>query len=303
MENVRNDTSHQRKRASGSLLWDKSLHERSPSTTCASKNRQHHNHEPHIKDGLNEIKEFVSDNSRPLGVLFELQHNPDGRAPTRGPEHTSRPRVESVSGLQHLEAEQNNLPSHNKKCMWNPEVDLFADRTNAQLQNYISWKADPTAVAADAFTVSWRNKYSYAFPPFCLINRCLTEVQDQTQMIIITPMWQGQPWYASLLQMSTTDPILLPNLPHLLTGPTGDYHPLVQAGAMSLAAWKVSGRMPEIQHYQQQLNPCWRQNCPMELGKLTKAPGRGGVAGVINGCWIQFQPLWKMWSTSWLEDN
>ena len=112
---------------------------------------------------------------------------------------------------------------------------------------------------------------SSTFPLFCLINRYLTKVQqDQTQMIIITHMWQGHPWYASLLQMSTADSILLPNLPHLLTSPTGDYHPLVQAGTMTLAAWKVSGRMPEKQHYQQQVNPCWRHNCPMGLGKLTK---------------------------------
>ena len=49
------------------------------------------------------------------------------------------------------------------------EIDLFASRLNKQLGRYCAWKPDPAAVAVDAFSVDWTNKYFYAFPPFCLV--------------------------------------------------------------------------------------------------------------------------------------
>ena len=38
------------------------------------------------------------------------------------------------------------------------DLDLFADRQNAQTQAYISWKPDPNAVATDAFSQTGRGK-------------------------------------------------------------------------------------------------------------------------------------------------
>ena len=56
---------------------------------------------------------------------------------------------------------------------WGPlETDLFADRLNAQTTRYFSWKQDPLAAGTDAFLWQW-NERCYAFPPFCLIGRCL----------------------------------------------------------------------------------------------------------------------------------
>ncbi|XP_045497617.1 uncharacterized protein LOC123695740 isoform X1 [Colias croceus] len=52
-----------------------------------------------------------------------------------------------------------------------PKIDLFASRCNAKCHTYVTWKNDPDAWAIDAFTVSWKNKFFYAFPPFCLITK------------------------------------------------------------------------------------------------------------------------------------
>ena len=81
---------------------------------------------------------------------------------------------------------------------------------------------------------------------------------------------------------------------NLLTGPTDEYHPMVPAGAMTLAAWKVSGRALEIQHYRQELEIYYSKNYQQGQRTLTKAPGKGGAAGVIKDRWIPFQPLWNM---------
>ena len=57
-----------------------------------------------------------------------------------------------------------------------PEIAIFASRLNAQLPRFISWHPDPDAEAVDAFTVDWGKLKFYAFPPFCLIARCLQKI-------------------------------------------------------------------------------------------------------------------------------
>lgn len=39
-----------------------------------------------------------------------------------------------------------------------PDIDLFASRCNAKCSLYVSWKSDPDAWAADAFTISWSER-------------------------------------------------------------------------------------------------------------------------------------------------
>ena len=105
---------------------------------------------------------------------------------------------------------------------WGPlETDLFADRLNAQTTRYFSWKQDPLAAGTDAFLWQW-NERCYAFPPFCLIGRCLMKVRkEQTDLVLIAPAWQGQHWYPILLNMLTEEPILIPVLRNTLSSPTG----------------------------------------------------------------------------------
>ncbi|XP_077977537.1 uncharacterized protein LOC144433103 [Glandiceps talaboti] len=50
---------------------------------------------------------------------------------------------------------------------WNtPDIDLFASRLNAQIDNYVSWRPDPNASYVNAFTIDW-GKFNnvYLFPP------------------------------------------------------------------------------------------------------------------------------------------
>ena len=54
--------------------------------------------------------------------------------------------------------------------MWGPfELDLFASRLNFKVSCYVSWKPDPCAKYVNAFFVSWKEYYFYAFPPFSVI--------------------------------------------------------------------------------------------------------------------------------------
>ena len=79
--------------------------------------------------------------------------------------------------------------------LWGPlEVDWFADPLNAQIGKYVSWKLDSGALQTDAFTMKWGSIMGYAFPPFCMIGRCLAKtIQEQAELVIITPVRQTQP--------------------------------------------------------------------------------------------------------------
>ena len=97
-----------------------------------------------------------------------------------------------------------------------------------------------------------------------------------------------------LLELSITEPLLLPPMPNLLTSPTGDPHPLLADNKLTLAAWKILGKITHQEACQKQLNDSATK--PGDLGQnaLTQPPGKNGVAGLRENKWILFKPLWKI---------
>ena len=67
-----------------------------------------------------------------------------------------------------------------------PSVNLFASRLNNQVDNYISWKPDPAAMAVDAFTTSWSEDWFYAFPlpSVCSLPLCRQCVRNKWKELL-----------------------------------------------------------------------------------------------------------------------
>lgn len=108
---------------------------------------------------------------------------------------------------------------------------FFANRLKTKLEQFISWLQDPEAIALNALLHPWKGIKGYAFPPFCLISQCLAKVQkEKSTILLVTPAWPAQPWYATILKLC----ILLPTLPHLLLSDKGDPHPLVMNNSLKL---------------------------------------------------------------------
>ena len=61
-----------------------------------------------------------------------------------------------------------------------PNIDLFASRLNNQVKPYVAYTPDPGAYAIDAVCLSWRTLQFYAFPSFCLIQRVLQKIKENT---------------------------------------------------------------------------------------------------------------------------
>ena len=150
---------------------------------------------------------------------------------------------------------------------YEPSIDLFASRLNAQLPCYVSWKPDPEAESIDALSIDWGPLNFYAFPPFCIIAKCLQKIiQDEAEGIIIIPRWPTQPWFPKLLNMLIEIPIILPSGKVLLTLPgTEKVHPL--NASLVLLACRVSGMQSRTKEFQRQLPiSSWR------LGEIQQRP-------------------------------
>ena len=171
-------------------------------------------------------------------------------------------------------------------------IDLFATRLNTQLEWFVSWRPDPNAVGTDALLLPWEKWEGYAFPPFCLIGRCLKKIREErASLILVAPVWRAQPWYSALLELLIDYPLILPDNPMLLRDPFDKPHPLVTAGQLQLAAWKLSGVASKQREFRGRLPNCWQPDGARGLTQHIRVPGEDGIAGVLSGRLIPFHVL------------
>ncbi|PFX16514.1 Retrovirus-related Pol polyprotein from transposon 17.6 [Stylophora pistillata] len=133
-------------------------------------------------------------------------------------------------------------------------IDLFANKNNAQLERFYSYLPDPRAEQFDAPVQPWREENAYAFPPFNLISKCLKKISlEGATLLIVCLVWPAQAWYPYLLQLLTSNPVLLPSHNNLLLDPLGNRHPLIINNSPPLAGWRVSGITSLQKAYQKKL--------------------------------------------------
>ena len=176
------------------------------------------------------------------------------------------------------------------------DIDLFATRVNHQALAFVSWRPEPGAVATDAFNVKWDFQLACLFPPFCMIERCLKKIQyDQSHCVLITPVLKSRPWYPVILSLLVGQPWLLPRRLDLLRLPgtsktQKDTPPLssneFQAGCMAHFRETLT-KKGFSQKSQISFSPLGERKLPVSM----EVPGRHGIAGVLSGRLIRFQPL------------
>ena len=59
------------------------------------------------------------------------------------------------------------------KFQFQPEIDLFASRLNAQLPVFVLYHPDPETMHINTFSISWQSRPFYAFLPFAVIGKVL----------------------------------------------------------------------------------------------------------------------------------
>jgi len=119
-----------------------------------------------------------------------------------------------------------------------PSVDLFSTRFNHKVERFVTLFPDPLAIAEDAFSMRWEEeKLLYAFPPFNQIGRILSKMRrEPSEMILITPKWEGATWMPDLKELSDSESPLPLNYPLI------DLEGKEVLPKWKLLAWKLSKR-------------------------------------------------------------
>ena len=98
-----------------------------------------------------------------------------------------------------------------------------------------------TPQVTNAFRVNWKGLDGYAFPPFCLIGKCLQKIrQEQSTITMVVPQWHSQVWYPALMECLVDYPLSLPKHMDLLQNPSNQLHPLIIQGSLKLLACRVT---------------------------------------------------------------
>ena len=99
------------------------------------------------------------------------------------------------------------------------EVGLFATRLTFQLPSFLMWRPDPLAEATDAFFQDWRDLKAYANPPWNLIGKVVSKVEEQeAEVVLIAPIWPSQPWFPRLLGLLMSPPLRIDTQAEVIMG-------------------------------------------------------------------------------------
>ena len=108
---------------------------------------------------------------------------------------------------------------------------------------------------------------------------------------LIAPVWPNQIWFPQLLRNLIDLPILLPPTQDIVTNPEGLTHPMAMKGHLPLAAWPVSGDPTAQKDFRIELSASSGSHGEGQLSQCIPVPGDNGIAGVLDGALIHFQPL------------
>lgn len=113
------------------------------------------------------------------------------------------------------------------KVLGQPDIDLFASRANTKCSTFVSWRPDPEASSVDAFTISWKPFFFYAFPPFSIIHRVLQKIRaEKSRGIVVVPVWPAQPWWPQFKSLLSSELVYLNPHKKLLFSFNREPHPL-----------------------------------------------------------------------------
>jgi hypothetical protein len=249
---------------------------------------QCHSGNLHKQNGGHPLSPSVSTSQESVGLVSQSQCIALSPVYSRDTEHTGRPTDRESRVFLDRESrvfsdwKLNQTVFNSLYQKWGPlDIDLFASRLTFQLDHYVSWRPDPSAIHTDAFTLNWTTFRGYAFPPFAMIGRCLQLIQSQKveHLVPMAPVWPTQAWCPLLLELCIYFPLLLPTREDLLIQ-RGKNHPLHQ---LQLAGWLLSTVATKQQEFLTKLEKfSWQPGEETPLAPIPQ-PGTSGVAGVLKG--------------------
>ena len=238
---------------SGSKRVPKAMHGQNGSGS----NRQHHSSGLHQQGGRHEVEPTLCPTLENLDLVYRETSD------SEGPTHSRPPKCSGRQAVQ-IGTDYSNRMVPPSRGFSNPvqqvalASDLFATRFNNKVPLFVSPVPDPMATAVDALSLSWEDLDAYAFPPTAILGKVVEKLQDSPyrRLIIIAPGWPNMTWFWDLVEMSSQVPLLLPQLPNLLTQPFNQT-PHRSLTNLNLHAWLLEPQLSRsrvcLRRWQQEL--------------------------------------------------
>ena len=122
----------------------------------------------------------------------------------------------------------------------------------------------------------------YAKSPWNLV--VLTQVQaQQTQLVLVVPVWKTQSWFPTLLHMLIDYPRLIIQKPDVVVSKD----PMLLLP--QLAIWNISGRSSKTKTFLKKLQHSCSNHGEQKQTNLMTYSLISGIAGVLNGVLFRFQ--------------
>jgi hypothetical protein len=161
-----------------------------------------------------------------------------------------------------------------------PVLDLFATHLNHKMTSYVSPVPDPGALQVDAFAMSWKGLYAYAYPPTAVLKKVIGKVQEeQCMLVLVAPRWPKQLWFQGILDLLVDYPIRVPVFPKLLRQQhLGIFHD--NAGLLDLHVWKISNDHYRRKVFRTELQNVWQDHRKLPRGVFIRQSGISLLLGV-----------------------
>ena len=170
---------------------------------------------------------------------FSTGHHLDRSAHSRGDQSGGRCGIQNDSRSSGLEAISGGFLEDQCHLMFPGSRSVYL--TPLLLTGpVLPLETGPSSTSNRCFSTGLGALKAYANPPWCLVGRVLKQVKaQQAQVILVAPVWKGQPWYPVLLEMLRDFPRWIP-LSHDLFLMTSES--VVMSFQPQLAVWPISGK-------------------------------------------------------------
>ena len=225
-----------------------------------------------------------------VGLEPATEHISVRRAPAREGEHSGRPGVKGDERQMRLDVKPSCFQSNpiSDGSMRNRHIRFTPDETASKV---FQLEARPRGGGDRCFQprlVSCEGLCQSTMVPDSSLP--LTDKTQMARLVVITPLWNTQPWFPTILSLLEDYPRLLPTRTDLVILPTGQEF-IMKQGVPELIAWPISGNPL---HHKEFLHRLQTSSCPpggLRPSRTTTHCLPNGQIGVSNGTGIPLLDL------------
>jgi len=228
--------------------------------------------------------------SRGLELVPRKEHDHTCRASPRSRERTSRLGILTQDGLLQLEAQPGDIPAVGKPT--GPLLNQHGCFQNeCPTSAVLLLETGPSSLDSRRSFNLMEEPLPIHVPSICPHTTLHGQVQrGENYSNLDSPSVAQSDLIPSVGQELIDLQILLPSTQDIVTNLEDQNHPMAMEGHIPLAAWPVSGN-PAMQKDFRQLLASSGSHCKCRLSPHIPIPRDSGIAGVLSGALIHFQPL------------